>query len=383
MSIDSSMCDAVIVGGGPAGATAALTLARQGLHALLVEGSRYDEPRVGETLPPSARQLLRKLGVWDSFLELDAIPAYGNQSAWGGPDLWSNPFIFNPDGNGWHVDRRRFDQLLAGMAAAAGATTLVDAKVTGCTSSRRGGWRLTLMCSATGKRVITTRAVIDASGRSSTVSRWLGAKRHVRDHLVGLASMYSGPACDAGYTLVEACEDGWWYTARVPANRTIVTFMTDADLCKSYRSSDLESWHRNLQSTTYTKAHIEGYTQVWGPRVFSAVSHRLSMSWSADPWLACGDAAISVDPLSSSGLVRALRTGEEAGRALANWLRGNSEQARAYEQKLDSEFNSYWKDRSLYYGMETRWPNAPFWQRRHQTQDVFQLRGPDFWMSAR
>ena len=76
-----SECDVAIVGGGPAGATAALTLARAGLLVFLIEGLRYERPRVGETLPPSAQPLLHRLGLWEAFAQLDSTPSFGTQSA--------------------------------------------------------------------------------------------------------------------------------------------------------------------------------------------------------------------------------------------------------------------------------------------------------------
>ncbi len=357
-------CDIVVVGGGPAGSTAALTLAREGCHVVLLEGSRYEQPRVGETLPPSARPLLRQLGLWETFLVLDATPSHGNQSAWGGPDVWSNSFIYSPHGNGWHLDRCRFDALLAEMAATAGATLLTGRRVTACKPAPPGGWRITLEHSDSHPSEITASAVIDATGRRSRLARWLGAKRRVHDHLVGVAAAYSGAFKDAGYTLVEATKDGWWYSAPVPPNRLMVMFMTDADLCRSGHRSDPEVWSRTLSLTEHTRLRVDDHEQVWGPRVFSAVSHRLERAQLTSPWLACGDAAIGVDPLSSSGILRALRTGESAGRATASWLCGRPEDAYAYEQNLDREFASYWRERSAYYRLETRWPDAPFWQRR-------------------
>jgi flavin-dependent dehydrogenase len=73
---------------------------------------------------------------------------------------------------------------------------------------------------------------------------------------------------------------------------------------------------------------------------------------------------MGVDPLSGSGLVRALLTGEAAGTAIAHWLVGRREPADAYERWLDARFAEYWSERAAYYSLERRWPDAPFWSRR-------------------
>jgi hypothetical protein len=62
--------------------------------------------------------------------------------------------------------------------------------------------------------------------------------------------------------------------------------------------------------------------------------------------------------------LRALVTGEAAGRAMADWLRGRPEPAHAYERWLDARFAQYSTERRAYYALETRWPAAPFWRRR-------------------
>lgn len=213
---------------------------------------------------------------------------------------------------------------------------------------------------------MTTHAIVDATGRRATVARRLGAKRRLYDQLVGVAVQYRGSPNNGGYTLVEAAADGWWYSAPVPPNRLIVMFMTDADLGRSHRRFELEIWKQGLAQTQHTGVRVTGCERVWGPKVFSAVSHRLERSEWVGRWLACGDAAMGVDPLSSSGILRALRTAEAAGQAMAHWLQGKPEAAHAYEQWLDAEFTDYWRERNAYYALETRWPNAPFWRRKRE-----------------
>jgi len=117
--------DVIIVGGGPAGCSTALALARAGITVTILERSRYEKFRVGETLPPEARLPLTVLGVWEEFLADQHVESPGIAFAWGGPNLYDNDFIVNPCGPGWHIDRRRFDLMLARAAAAAGAELLI------------------------------------------------------------------------------------------------------------------------------------------------------------------------------------------------------------------------------------------------------------------
>ena len=86
--------------------------------------------------------------------------------------------------------------------------------------------------------------------------------------------------------------------------------------------------------------------------------------------MACGDAAIAVDPLSASGLLRSFRTGEAAGFAIMEQLGGNDGPASLYDALLEKEYDTYLTERRENYRQEQRWPDATFWQRRHRGCDA-------------
>ena len=135
--------DVAVVGGGPAGAATALALARAGYTVTVLERSRYDAFRIGETLPPAVKRPLMELGVWDQFLATGTLESPGIVSAWGRPDPYDNDFIVNPDGPGWHVDRRGFDAMLARRPADGGRKSrLASPRSPRCAAIRLAGiWR--------------------------------------------------------------------------------------------------------------------------------------------------------------------------------------------------------------------------------------------------
>jgi 2-polyprenyl-6-methoxyphenol hydroxylase-like FAD-dependent oxidoreductase len=114
----------VVLGGGPAGSAAAgkLLARNPGLPVLLVERSSYDRPRIGEALHPGVEAALRELGAWEAFLAEPHLPAYGTRALWGSDEPIENEFLFHRNRQGWHLDRARFDAMLARLAEERGAT---------------------------------------------------------------------------------------------------------------------------------------------------------------------------------------------------------------------------------------------------------------------
>jgi flavin-dependent dehydrogenase len=368
-------CEVVILGGGPAGAAAAITLARAGRSVVVIEKSQYEQARIGETLPPTARLSLAKLGVWEPFLAAGHLPSPGVQSVWGEDGVYEQHFIFNPYGHGWHLDRRRFDTMLAHAARQAGARFWCGAQLGSCLPLAAGGWQVEVIAGVPGngrRQHLRATCVIDATGRAAVVARQHGAKRINTDRLVGLAGVLAprsregaGPeneydAC----TLVEACAEGWWYSALLPCAQLLAVYMTDADLLPRHRGLWRAFWHARLQQTTHTQARLCAFDLQAGPRVVAANSSRLE-SVSGDGWVAVGDAAMAFDPLSSQGLTHALASGIRAGEALDGRLAGEVTAMGEYDRKANEVLRAYAQLRGVYYGREQRWPQSVFWRRRH------------------
>jgi len=334
-----------VVGGGPAGTSAAIALARAGARVILLERSGYAGDRVGETFPPEVRFPLERLGVWDRFVAGGHVPSPGILAAWGGPEPRANDFILNPHGAGWTVDRRRFDAMLADAALDAGATVWRDTRILG----RSDGCLVT-----GGGPAVAAAVVVDATGRASTLRRDLGGRRVAHDRLVALVGVVR-PGAGAGddqRALIEATEHGWWYSARLPDGGLVLAFHTDAG------PGLARSWDRFLAAAPHTTARAGGARLARLLRVAAASVRREPAA--APGWLAVGDAAAAHDPICGLGVQWAL----ESGLAAAGAIVAGAPSAHA-DAAARRRFDAYLAQRAAYYRAEPRWPRAPFWLARH------------------
>jgi|tagenome__1003787_1003787.scaffolds.fasta_scaffold20740490_1 flavin-dependent dehydrogenase len=362
-----SEVDVAVIGSGPAGTVTALELARASVRVALIERAANPVAKVGEALPPRVKPILRSLGLWEKFLGDSHLPCHSNRSAWGASRLQEHHFIFDPDGSGWHVDRTRFDAMLATAAVEAGATPLCGTAVVGWQPSLAGWYLAVRRLGRT--ETIRTRFIVDAGGRGARFARAQGVTRNRHDRLVGLVARFAEYADGSqdSYTLVETVQDGWWYSARLPGGKLIAIYMTDADLVSPSLARTAGGWQNLLNAARHTRARIERCVPEGRPAFAPADSAALDQA-AGDAWLAVGDCAASYDPLSSQGLVTALEAGQEAARAVCGRLGGERDALAAYAVRSATLYRDYLAQHLAYYQTERRWPSSLFWLRRQHRE---------------
>lgn len=357
--------DVVVIGGGSAGCATALALARQGVgRVLIVEAGNYATARIGETIPPDTRRVLDELGVLQDFTAEAHEPSLGSCSSWGSDELGYNDFLFNPLGNGWHLERARFDAFLARKAAASGAELRTGTRIAQV-QLQDDRFRLRLADDNGRGAVADTRFVVDATGTRSSFARRLGAKRLFVDQLLCVMGYFELP--DAGFsrlTILEAVPYGWWYAAKLPNRRVAVAVASDAAIIKQAALQRHEGWLSHLAQTQHVSAALAGALPVDGGLLTCAApSFRLNVA-AGENWIAVGDAACAFDPISSQGIYKALNDGLEAARAIAECLRGRREALDVYRAAVTERFEAYLENRNYFYRLENRWPASDFWSRR-------------------
>jgi len=358
---EAGPADVVIVGGGPAGSAAGIRLRQHApaLKVVLIEAAAgYEDWRLGETLPPLARPILEELGVWEAFEAQGHAKAHGTLAAWGSPIAQEQDFLLSPHSHGWHLDRAAFDSMLAAEAEKQGVRRIAARAIEAKRES--GTWRLEL--AQGGKQ--RARFLVDATGSAATFARRLGARFVAADRLTAYVQVYEDPPGSDPRSLVEAFENGWWYTAGLPKELRVVACMTDSDLGQNLGLGESESWSQKLEKTSLVKERLQGAEKQGKLLVRAASSRRLEPATGV-AWLATGDAATVFDPLSASGITKALRGGIFAAYAISDLLEKKDQRSlERYRHFLHQEEQGYFRVRARYYAEENRWPDSEFWRRR-------------------
>jgi 2-polyprenyl-6-methoxyphenol hydroxylase-like FAD-dependent oxidoreductase len=328
-----------VLGCGPAGAAAAITLAARGIPVVAIDPRPAGEWEPGEGLPAAANAALRKLGLWPSFQAGGHLPASGFVSCWGSAEPAFRPALLDPRGPSWQLDRAGFNRMLRSAV-----DSMLPYRVT--TVRRDGpGWTLTLSDNSS----LSADFIIDASGRSGRLRQ---APRRVDSRLVGITALLPDPSPDDAASIVEAVPEGWWYASRVPGGRLVVAFFTDSSIASTINWSDL------LGKTGFVGRRA-GWPRVDKLRTVTAGSSTLERI-AGEGWLAVGDAARAHDPLSSRGLHDALTSGTAAAEAIAD------NTVPAYAEQVAADYRAYLTDLDWYYRQETRFPDSPFWRARRR-----------------
>lgn len=358
--------DIFIAGAGPAGAATALSLAAIApeLRVCLAD-ARHDSPfHIGESVPPLIQQFLDHLGVWQAFLHEGHRPAFRTMSSWGSPNLVSHEFFLSVQNTGWCLNRARFDRWLEAEAVRRGAQP-VTARVRTLTRNDEG-WRID--CGKAG--IHMARCIVDATGRTALPSKQAGFAPAHHDRLVACVGFFPDkgdteqPGADA--VVVESFADGWWYTAATPTGKRVVALMTDSDLIRDLGATRLETWLNLVAETRHVRPLLSTQQPLTPLRLWPASSYCREGPFPTG-LLPVGDAVSCLDPLSSQGILKALRSGIFASYAITDWLirSDNGHGCARYARLIRHEFTAYQTTQREHYRQEQRWPDAPFWRRRH------------------
>jgi len=314
--------DVAIIGGGPAGSTAAILLSKAGRRVIALERDKFPRFHIGESLLPFSMQTFTRLGLQEK-LRAGFLEKFGGEIAEAGGEKAAK-FYFK-DGFGsrtdrsYQVTRSKFDKMLLDHAAESGAEVREETLVENVDFDRDGAM-LSLRRDARLSENIRARYVIDASGRNSVIGNKFKLKKSYQ-HLqkLSLFAHYEGlereEGIDATLTRMVRTLQSWFWVIPLENDRTSIGIVLEAADFKSSGLSAEEFFERAIAEQPLVRNRIGAgrrVSQVYTAADFSYRSERLI----GDRWLLAGDAAGFIDPVFSSGVFLAVLAGEQAADVL-------------------------------------------------------------------
>ena len=329
--------DVLIIGGGPAGSTAAILLVELGYRVVLLEKGRHPRFHIGESLLPANLPLFERLGVAEQIRAIGmekrgaefVSPWHTHAETYLFADAWScvSPFAYQ-------VRRSEFDQILIHRAAAAGATIIEDCRARHVEVLRNADAVEVLAEHASGKRELwRARFLLDASGRDTLIASQLGYKRRNSKH--NSAAMYahfSGvqrhASTNAGNISIFWFDHGWFWLIPLADGVTSVGAVVWPYYMKQRTKPPREFVLETIQLCAPLAERLAQAQRVTDVEVTGNYSYA-SVHSHGNRFLLLGDAYAFIDPVFSSGVWLAMNSAVAGAEAVDTCLRAPAQAASA------------------------------------------------------
>jgi flavin-dependent dehydrogenase len=313
--------DVAIIGGGPAGSTAATLLARAGRKVIVLEKEKFPRFHIGESLLPYSMAAFDRLGIRE-HLDQHAMQKHGGEiaTACGQRAL---KFYFK-DGfrldhrRAYQVERSEFDKLLLDRAREAGAEVNEETEVRKIAFEPDG---VTLEIKGSGQeRKIRAQYLLDCSGRHSVVGRHLGLKL-TYPHLQKFScyahfeNVEREDGIDEGLTRLIRAKRHWFWMIPLDSKRTSIGVVMDLADFRSRKLSPEEMIEWAIRDSAIMSTRMRNARRVTQVYSVSDYSYRNS-ELTGNRWMMAGDAAGFIDPIFSTGVFLAIHSGEQCADAL-------------------------------------------------------------------
>jgi flavin-dependent dehydrogenase len=316
--------EAIVIGGGPAGSTAAAVLAQKGRRVLVLEKEKFPRYHIGESLMPYCYFPLARIGVIDRIKASHFPKKYSVQFV-STNGRASQPFYFfqhlqHEASTTWQVLRSEFDQMLLDNARALGAEVIEEITVRDTIQTNGAVTGVRAIGRSGEVREFRAPITIDASGRDALAVTRNGWKtRDPELDKIAIWTYYHGalrdPGLDEGATTVAYLpEKGWFWYIPLPEDIVSVGVVAEKDYLYKDTRDPAAIFHREVEYNPWIEQHLAPGRAMGPYRVTGEYSYR-SRHCAADGLILAGDAFAFLDPVFSSGVFLALRSGEIAGDA--------------------------------------------------------------------
>jgi flavin-dependent dehydrogenase len=338
MTVANGAADVLVIGGGPAGSTVSTLLAQQGCRVRLYERERFPRYHIGESLIPETYWVFRRLKMLDKMKASPFVKKYSVQFVSASGKL-SAPFYFwdnkpHECSQTWQVIRSQFDTMMLDNAREQGVDVRQPARVLDVLFEGQRAVGLRVQEEGKGPEEVRSRVIVDASGQSTLLQNRLKLRQW--DPVLNKGAIwtywegaYRDTGRDEGATLVIQTPNkkGWWWYIPQHDNTVSVGIVAPFDYLFKGRGSHQQVYEEEAATCPAIQQRLREARRATGYFATKDYSYR-SRQVAGDGWVLVGDAFGFLDPLYSSGVLLALKSGEMAADAIAEGLaRGDTSAA--------------------------------------------------------
>ena len=333
--------DVIVIGGGPAGSTAATLLADNGFDVVVLDKDHFPRFHIGESLLPATVKIFDRLGVHKQIREAFILKPggkwlYGEKEVPGDFSKSDRRASFKQNPFSYLVERSEFDKILIDRSVAAGADVRFGTEV--CNVLLDNGRVAGVRCRTDrGQEYdLRGRIVIDASGLRSVIPSRLNLRKLTEPHRMGIYAQYDAmPTRDdvkAGWFIGQMFYDGWTWLLRLPQDRFSVGVVLTVDRFRKSGLSPTDLLERLVEENPLLNEGMTADRRRISDVMVTGNMGNSSESLAGEGWVSIGDAAYFIDPCYSSGVHLAMKSAEMVADLIIAQPRGSMIAASSFRQ---------------------------------------------------